>query len=661
MAPRSYENIDVVLNRGPEAGTYEARIIGSPAGEAGPEPFSLTLSADRMALLLMQMAPGVIRSRRVAAPDTQATEELGGALFEALFHDSLRVALNESIALAPKGLRVRLRLNHAPELARLPWELLHDKGRLKFLALSERTPIVRYLDLAQPSAPLAITGPLRILTVIASPTGLPTLDVEAEWKSIQGQLAPLAAANAITIDRLAVPTLAQLRQWLRVHDVHVLHFIGHGEFDAVRDDGVLYFTDDEGNPRPVDPSGLGPHLSDHDPLRLVVLNACQTGRSADDDPFGGMAQGLVERGVPAVVAMQFPISDAAAVCFAGDFYASIAAGQPVDQALSGSRRALMDSSGAEWATPVLFMRSDSGELFDVAETATPPAEVPHSPSAQQNDVSSSEPRPAVASRGGADREVPNDVQVPAPGRTRTRGWFVLASVVAVVALLAVAGLVYQRSIGRTAGAGAFVPSPMPGALDPTSAASTNSSAGSASGSGLIPHVYNMAQADGLATLALAGFANVTSQFICSGSVANGRVRKVLVADEADNAVDSDKGSSPVRVPFATPLVVGVANGHPCLTARTKVTAAAAGEAVTILGKVSGRSMAGCPVTLWRKGPGDVEWIERSLDPPVQISTDLGYALDVNPSSAGRYEYQVRVPACNGANDAISPTVVLSVS
>ena len=58
------------------------------------------------------------------------------------------------------------------------------------------------------------------------------------------------------------------------------------------------------------------------------------GETEPRDPYGGMAQGLVQQGATAVVAMQFPISDPAAMMFTGKFYGALAAGLPVDQAVS---------------------------------------------------------------------------------------------------------------------------------------------------------------------------------------------------------------------------------------------------------------------------------------------------------------------------------------
>ena len=116
---------------------------------------------------------------------------------------------------------------------------------------------------------------------------------------------------------------------------------------------------------------LGMQLHDHRSLRLAVLNACEGARSSRRDPFSGVAQSLLQQRVPAVIAMQFEISDAAAKIFAREFYCAIAEGNPVDAAVCESRKALFNEEfGQEWATPVLYMRSQEGTLFDLAPAGT---------------------------------------------------------------------------------------------------------------------------------------------------------------------------------------------------------------------------------------------------------------------------------------------------
>ena len=75
------------------------------------------------------------------------------------------------------------------------------------------------------------------------------------------------------------------------------------------------FEDSGGWAHPVDGAELGTVLQDFGSLRLAVLNACDGARTARSDPFAGVAGSLVQRDIPAVVAMQFEISDEAAVVF----------------------------------------------------------------------------------------------------------------------------------------------------------------------------------------------------------------------------------------------------------------------------------------------------------------------------------------------------------
>src|SRR5262249_39122220 len=148
-------------------------------------------------------------------------------------------------------------------------------------------------------------------------------------------------------------TLAALQQQLRRNSYHILHFIGHGGFDERTQDGVLLF-EDEGreNDRGSGP-GLGTLLPDHPSTRFVMLKACQGARGSRTDPFAGTAQSLVQQGLPAVIAMQFEVSDEAAIALAREFYSAVADSYPVDAALAEARKALFAAGNrVEWGTPV---------------------------------------------------------------------------------------------------------------------------------------------------------------------------------------------------------------------------------------------------------------------------------------------------------------------
>jgi CHASE2 domain-containing sensor protein len=106
-------------------------------------------------------------------------------------------------------------------------------------------------------------------------------------------------------------------------------------------------------------------------MKLVVLNSCQGAAVATTRPLAGIAPQLVRAGIPAVVAMQFPFEDRAALVFAREFYLKLCTGSNrgrVDAAISHARNRLqMDfGDGLAFATPVLYMRSPTGVIFDLA-------------------------------------------------------------------------------------------------------------------------------------------------------------------------------------------------------------------------------------------------------------------------------------------------------
>jgi hypothetical protein len=127
-------------------------------------------------------------------------------------------------------------------------------------------------------------------------------------------------------------------------------------------------TGTDGASVPLPATQLGRLRADHGSLRLAVLNACDGARGDEASRFSSTAAVLMRRGLPAVVAMQHPVSDDAAIEFSREFYGGLAGGLPVDGAVAEGRKAMSLLAGGafEWGTPVLHMRSADGRLFDLA-------------------------------------------------------------------------------------------------------------------------------------------------------------------------------------------------------------------------------------------------------------------------------------------------------
>ena len=369
MGLNSYLDLDLLVEAG--GGRYRARVLDSPVGQATHD-FSLPFTAEELQALFLHVyevtsAPPSASARSGA--DTQV-RAFGSRLLDAVFDDQVGACVLRSMDEAGRsgqGLRIRLRLDD-PDLSAIPWEFLYSGTTGSFLCLSDRTPLVRYVELPERIEPIAAQPPLMMLSVISSPAGAPPLDIEHEWAKLREALREPVAEGRIVLDRLADPTLEAFQRRLQQSEIHIVHFVGHGGFSEASKEGLLLLQDGAGQPSPVGADQLGVLLRDHDSLRLVVLNACEGARQTGEDPFAGLAQNLVRSGIPAVIGMQFQISDRAAITFAGEFYGAIADGFPVDASLAEARKALFTRvSPIEWATPVLFMRAPDGQIFDIGD------------------------------------------------------------------------------------------------------------------------------------------------------------------------------------------------------------------------------------------------------------------------------------------------------
>jgi CHAT domain-containing protein len=312
---------------------------------------------------------------------TKFFQDLGTALFKAVFHGTIgdRYRTSEGRAdEAGHGLRLRLRIE-PQELLELPWELLFDPSRDRFLARSPHTPLSHYLELPNPHPTLAVTPPLRLLVVVSSPVnlqelGLQELDVAKEQDQIANALQNWKEAKLVAIEMMDNAIVHEVHDRMRHFQPHVVHFIGHGGLISTngKDQGCLVLEDEQRRYKLVDEEKFCA-LVDHKISRLVVLNACETAATSKVRGLVGVAPRLVRAGIPAVVAMRYPILDGAAIAFSREFYRALASGLAVDAAVADARKGLFLEEGSEtrtdraWFMPVLFMRAPDGRLFDIPE------------------------------------------------------------------------------------------------------------------------------------------------------------------------------------------------------------------------------------------------------------------------------------------------------
>jgi hypothetical protein len=267
----------------------------------------------------------------------------------------------------------------------LPIEAAFHNQLNGFIATDERTPISRGIDAAQGQDARKLDPPLRILAIVSEPSDMPRAEEGTERQALMDALKPLLDIEAVKLHFCEPATLKVLGTKLKA-GYHVVHFIGHGDFEAVGTDPKpqphLYFETEQGKSDPADVEQIYQELRNGN-VPLAVFTACSSAASANRNgrysvrAFESLAQTLVERkfGPSAVIGMQLDFESKAAVAFTRAFYTRLLTpGMPVDKAVSAGRAELVREFGSghrSWVAPVLYSRCRYGRVFEMATPVIP--------------------------------------------------------------------------------------------------------------------------------------------------------------------------------------------------------------------------------------------------------------------------------------------------
>jgi tetratricopeptide (TPR) repeat protein len=374
-------DFELEIGSGGVPGEFVVRVLRAPVG--GEPRAALQVDVEgwlgrRFALEQAVVLSGSSTRSRLREVE-QPLREAGVELFDSVFTGEIASVYRASLAEAARQertLRVVLRLTE-PELAVLPWEALYDSSRRAYVCRKDE--VVRHVPAPFAIAPVPVDPPLRILGLVASPRGLAPLATDDEQERLQAALAGPIAEGLIEL------AWVEPASWSRVHERllrgpwHVVHFIGHGDYDHDTDEGTLALVGEDGRANWVEASRMVDLLGMARPMpRLVVLNSCASAQAGEQELISGTAATLVHSGIAAVAAMQFTITDRAAIEFPRGFYTALVAGKTVDEAVRSGRTEILGigRDTLEWVTPVLYVRGDTSRLFDMhtAVGTPPPAE-----------------------------------------------------------------------------------------------------------------------------------------------------------------------------------------------------------------------------------------------------------------------------------------------
>lgn len=306
---------------------------------------------------------------------------LGQQLYSAIFQGTLRDSWVTAQGIAQhRGEALRLRLGvKGALLPRLPWEVFYSND-MPIERVQSSLPLASGINVIfsryQPGARLVGDGasltiepdqPLRILMVISAPTDQERLELQREVNHLQQELRtqPIADGTAspdIQLTILSQPGREQLTQALEQGQYQVLHYAGHSDLGVAG--GSLYLVNNR--------TGLTEILSGDDlagllvnnGVRLAVFNSCRGAYTAAEpkgDRDRNLAEALVSRGIPAVLAMAEQIPDNVALTLTWLFYRNLKQGYPIDLSLSRARQGLISTYGSNqlyWALPILYQHPE---------------------------------------------------------------------------------------------------------------------------------------------------------------------------------------------------------------------------------------------------------------------------------------------------------------
>lgn len=371
----AFVDVELLISKA-QNNVYPVAITRSPKGKAS-DSFKSFLSNKEFIEALKKIKGNEIGVRRdqassgsqeqflVLAQDDklEVTKQdlvtVGHTLFQALFREKIKRIYDRCDGEAEeqqKRLRLFLRID-ADELSNLPWELLCDKELEQgFLVLDKKKSLIRQLQTTDEPIKEKFHLPLKTLVMISSPNELPPLNVEEEKSEIKTALQDLILVRDIRAEFSEKATLEELQKNLD-SGIHIFHFIGHGGFDKKTQEGMLAFETENDGLNWIDAESLS-YLLRKSQVKLVILNSCEGARASDLDAFTGVAQKLINVGLPAVIAMQFPIPDETAILFSKHFYSSLVKNFSLDEAIAEARSAILMHAGLEkfdWSIPVLLM------------------------------------------------------------------------------------------------------------------------------------------------------------------------------------------------------------------------------------------------------------------------------------------------------------------
>ncbi len=283
----------------------------------------------------------------------------GVALGQAVFGPAVRQLLLDVARGADEaGARIQIQLRATPDLVGLPWEwMCLGSQTLWQPAIRDDYTLVRVAQGVRPPPALVVASPLRLL-IAAAPGCGPAAD------ALGAALAGEVRARRLIVDRLRDADPAGLAEALAEEPCHLLHLI------APATPGMSGGPARAALPRlrlgrSLDAQALAGILEDQPDLRMVTL--CGDGPDSAE-PLAALAAALHTACGLATLAVGL-LDGTHEADFCAACYAMVAAGEPVDLAVTAGRAGLAEFGGL-WGAPQLMIAAGGETLFRIGAAVT---------------------------------------------------------------------------------------------------------------------------------------------------------------------------------------------------------------------------------------------------------------------------------------------------
>ncbi len=296
-------------------------------------------------------------------------DEIGRNLWKNII-DANPEVLTTFIASREKSSPLSLLFESSRDYLRLPLEFMRMSDPDQYLVL--RHPVSRFIYGATPKrnpinrAFLGQVAELKIL-LIASNTEPDIPEVDKEIKELAyyfGSQGSRKVPVRVKVLPTEQATIDQVRRELRKPDYDIIHYAGHGWFNfSSPEESYLSFWRDSNKSDPIVKLKANEFdwLLSGSNVRLIYLSSClgtASGKETDlmDDDYLGLADSIVQAGVPSVLGYRWPVSDVSAPRLARAFYEVLLEDGRPDVALWQARRRINANNPNDltWLSPILI-------------------------------------------------------------------------------------------------------------------------------------------------------------------------------------------------------------------------------------------------------------------------------------------------------------------